>query len=1179
MNARRSLSLLPLFLLLLGASLPLWGQADRGIITGIITDQQGATVPDAPVRITNSNTGVVTMVRSSGTGNYTTPPLIIGVYEVRVEMAGFKTFAVTGIRLDSGQTFRQDVRLEVGEVTQTLEVSASGETLNVVNPEVSASVDQKYYQDLPAVVSSEMRLPETLLYTVPGFTSLKPTNSFPAGTQFMSRINGGQRAAFENFLDGASYGEVSGHNQTQERSAPFESIQEMRVIQNTFSAQYGHTSGGFVEYTTKSGTSKLHGVVYEYLQNDALNARGEVAVQKPVLRQNSYGFTLGGPVFIPKAYDGRKKTFFFFNFDQMKYRQQAFNSFITIPTNRFRQGDFSELLGGQAGTDACGRPVRTGQIFDPSTTRDASTCGGPAGVSVRDPFPNNIVPLRSVVGRNVNALFPSTDRAGVLANYRQESPDRFLEPRTILTRIDHNISDNFKLASTFNYNDRPRQTDCGFVGGCSRTTPLAKSFVQRISTKLFHLQATWNIRPNFFTHATGAYDRWAIPGVGDFEDQGWFSKIGLKGIPEGDQGGFPGINFDQRYTALGRPNGRGFAATDRYQFLDDTTYLFGRHTLKFGFEFRRERWAQADRGILAGNWNFSFRNTAAFNASGAPIANTGDPYASMLLGEVSSVNFQVATQPDWRRNYYAPWINDDIKITERLTLSFGFRWDFRQGRVEKYNRYSTFSPTRPNPGADGRPGAIQFAGVDGAPRKFEETDTSALGPRFGFAYRLGEQTVIRGGYGIYYAPVVMNQFSGTPTLGFSSNPTVVDLTNGRQAALNWDDGFPASAIIKPPFINPAVGNGTNVLWVNPDSLTLPRYQNWTLSVQRQLQDNLLLDVAYVANHGTRLIGGNILGSANQNDPAILDRYPVSLLTSNINSPAAQAAGIAKPYPSFNGSVAQALRPFPQFQTVTPYNAHNGQSIYHSMQLKLDKRFSNGLQGRFAWTWSKLLHNGAESGLGGLGSDTRQIVAQPQSVFRQEKGLSVDDVTHSVIMAYTYELPFGRNKRFLNVTGVADHILGGWNVSGIHRYSGGRPLPIVMNNLYSGVLFNTALRPDRVTGVGGFKNNDNSNFDIARDRYLDPAAFAVPSTARLGNAGRVDAVVRGWASYSEDISVFKNFLVREPLSIRIGANLANAFNRHQWCDPNTNFSDTTNFGIVSGQCDVPRRIEVYARISF
>ena len=447
------------------------------------------------------NTQVATSVISSSTGNYATPPLIIGTYNVQVQMPGFKSFTAAGIRLDSGQTFRQDIVLEVGEVTQRLEVSASGTALNAANSEISAAVDQKYYSDLPAVVSTEMRLPETMLYVVPGFVSLKPTNTFPAGTQFRSRMNGGQRAAFESYLDGASYGEVSAHNQTQERSAPFESIQEMRVIENTFSAQYGHTSGGFVEYTTKSGTSQLHGVLYEYLQNNALNARGEVAVRPPILRQNSYGAAVGGPIYIPKVYDGRQKTFFFFNFDQMKMRQSAFNSFLTIPTEQFRQGNFSQLLGGSVGSDACGRSVLNGQIFDPATTRDASTCGGPTGVPVRDPFPGNVLPIRSTIGKNVNDLFPNTDRAGVLANYRQESRDRFLEPRTILLRLDHNVSDNLRLASTTNYNDRPRQTDCDSVGGCSVTTPLSRSMVQRISTWLEHVQITWTPKPNFYMHS------------------------------------------------------------------------------------------------------------------------------------------------------------------------------------------------------------------------------------------------------------------------------------------------------------------------------------------------------------------------------------------------------------------------------------------------------------------------------------------------------------------------------------------------------------------------------------------------------------------------------------------------------------------------------------------------------
>jgi hypothetical protein len=322
-----------------------------------------------------------------------------------------------------------------------------------------------------------------------------------------------------------------------------------------------------------------------------------------------------------------------------------------------------------------------------------------------------------------------------------------------------------------------------------------------------------------------------------------------------------------------------------------------------------------------------------------------------------------------------------------------------------------------------------------------------------------------------------------------------------------------------------------------------------------------------------LIGGSGLGAANQNDPAILQRYPVSLLTSNISSPAARAAGIPSPYAGFNGTVAQALRPFPQYQAVNRQNSANGSSTYNALQVRLEKRYTNGLQARIAYTWSKFINNGAEGGLAGIQPGI------PQSVFIREKSLSVDNIPQSLIISYSYELPFGRGKRFLNNPGVTNWILGGWNLSAIHRYDSGRPLSITMNNIYGGILFNPAMRPDRVAGVSGYANRDNSNFDITKDRYLSTAGFANPPDGRLGNESKVDSVIRGWANYNEDFSVFKGLPIREWLNGRLGANFANIFNRHVWCDANTNFSDGANFGLVSGQCNYPRRIEGYIRFQF
>src|SRR3954451_22637541 len=361
-------------------------RADRAIISGVVTDSTGSAVAGATVKVKDENTGVETSLTTNASGSYTTPPLVLGSYSVAVDHSGFKKAESKGILLTGAQTVRHDVVLAVGAVTETVEVTAGEETLNVTTPDVTHTVDERYYQDLPTITASDVRLAESLLQIQPGFLPMKP-NGDPMfrGSQFNSRINGGQTMATENFFDGAAFGYAVGHQQSHESAPPEDSIQEMKVITTSYSAQYGHTSGGFIEYTSKSGTNTLHGSAYEYFGNDVLNARGffgQAPLKKTPARNNNFGFTAGGPVVLPKIYNGRNKTFFFMNFDWTRFRSGVLPGFgNTTPTDAFKTGDFSELLTtNQIGTDALGRPIFAGQIFDPSTTRLVG------GVPVRDPF-------------------------------------------------------------------------------------------------------------------------------------------------------------------------------------------------------------------------------------------------------------------------------------------------------------------------------------------------------------------------------------------------------------------------------------------------------------------------------------------------------------------------------------------------------------------------------------------------------------------------------------------------------------------------------------------------------------------------------------------------------------------------------------------------------------------------
>ena len=1182
-------------LVALSLTTPLSAQrADRAIITGVVIDPTGALIPGASVTILDEGTGVATELESNSAGAYNSPSLVLGVYTVRVESAGFKTFQRSGILLTGGLIFRQDAIMELGDVTETVEVVAASEMLSTQQGDLTHTVDEKYYEDLPVVMGADIRLAESLLLLQPGYTPMAP-NGDPMfkGSQFNSRINGGQTMATENFFDGAAFGFAEGHQQTHESAVPIEGIREMKVINTTYSAQYGHTSGGFIEYTSKSGTNELHGSLYEYFSNEALNASGFFGTFRPKDRKNNYGGSIGGPVYVPKLYDGRNRTFFFLNWDIYDFRSGTLPSYAnTTPIDAFKQGDFLQLLtNNQVGTDALGRPIFEGAIYDPASNRVEG------GVNTRDPFPNNMIPAnhpwRSTAAQQIANTMVKPDREGVAFNVHGGSGDQTwaFDIQTVLFRLDHAFTDNFRSTTSYFENDRPSTRRCGGVGGCDvvstrdfekNTEYLGQGFNQTIATHHLHQQFDYIITNNIVNHTTLAYDRWYMGGNALSARTGWPERLwgsdrgGL--IEEGT--GVPGIAFSGNtpYSGLGNPwggrqGGPGFNTNNRYQFSNDLTWIKGKHTIKIGIEFRHHQYPFRQWGASpGGRFTFSRLQTGGYDMAGNNVATTGDPFASFLLGQVHNGTFQIAAEPTFYERYVAPWVNVDSKVTNNLTLTFGLRWDYQTSRIESRDMYSTFDLNTPNPGANGLLGAQLFAGSgEGRTgrRKFQNPPKDAWGPRFGFAYRMGDKNVIRGGYGVYYSGVAHSQFTGLPILGFENFPAANNTNGGLTATYHWDDGIPRDLIIRPPFVDPTVSLNQAPIAVAADDLTLPRFQNWSLTVQRQLSDNMVLDVSYIGNRGTRLTNHatsmGLLG--NMNHPSILD-YGAGVLNADINSQAARDAGIGAPYPGFSGNVAQALRPFPHIQSIRWRSVPTGQSTYHSLQLKLDKRFANGLQFRASYTRAKLLGNGAESGQGQDGRNGRRQNPIEQHV----KTLSSDDIPNSAFMAWTYQLPFMRNQK----TGKA-RLFGGWSFSGIFRFDQGRPINTAMANDLGGILFNAQKRPNRVPGSDGL-NRISGRFDPNSDSYLNSSAWTDPGALNFGDAPINDGTVRGFANITEDLSIFKDIWLNERFKARWETNFGNIFNRTVFCAPNSNWS-AGSFGQVFQQCNIPRSIQFALRLDF
>ncbi len=1186
LRARRALIILCLSV---GSSPSLLAQrSDRAIVGGVVTDAQGAALPGATVTVRNEATGVQSVTATNNAGAYTSAPLVLGPYSIAVSLRGFKKTMVTGIELRAGDVLRHDLVLQIGEMTESVEVTG-GEPLDVTRPDVSHSVDQKYYHDLPIVTAADVRLAEAVLQMQPGYLPMSPSGDPSSrGSQFASRINGGQSRATENFFDGAAFGYASGHQGSTESAPPVEAIEEVRVVSTTYSAQYGHTSGGFIEYTSKSGANRLRGSAYGYLASDALNAKGFFAAPKAPLDNKTWGFTVGGPV-------KKNKTFFFVNADWTRYRSGTLEGFgNTTPIDAFRAGDFSALLTGrQVGVDALGRPIFEGQIFNPATTRLVN------GVPVRDAYPGNVIrasdPLLSRVASQYAGLMVHPDRPGLSNNVAGNPAGQTwaLDARNLLLRLDHTFSPRFKATFSGYYNDRPAIRNCGGAQGCTvpndalsdsaaNTEYIGQGFAQHIYTVHAQTQGDWTISNNLMSHSVVAWDRWYMGGGSLSAGASWPERLWgsqqASGLLAGDAGP-PLVLFTGNipYNPLGNSwPGFGYEKNDRWQFSTDLAWVRGRSTIKIGFEYRHHRFPHRGWGVdgAAGHFDFNRLETGGYDAAGNNLSQTGDPYASFLLGQVHNAFQSFYAQPTWYESYLSPWAHAELKVNTKLTLTAGLRLDYQTARTEQNDEYSTFDPNTPNPGAGNVPGAVIFAGSGpgrAGTRTFEDPKWDAWGPRVGFSYRAGDKTTVRGGYGIYYAGVAFSQFTGDPNIGFSSNPFAPNLANGLYPAFLLDAGFPTSIIQQPPFIDPTIANGGSVIGVAPDGETLPRFQNWSLTLQRRLTRNTMLDVSYIGNHGSRLNHNAQRAGLdyNMNDPRVLS-LGAALLNSGIDSPAAQAAGILPPYPGFSGSVAQALRKYSQYQSIEWRGLPLGRSQYHAIEVVLEQQLSKGLQYRVGYTYSRLKNNGAESGQGDEAINGG--VQDPIHWDTADYGLSLDDTPHVFLVGFTWDIAPGRSRSW---TGARKALLGGWNISGILRYESGRPLHIIMANDMAGLLFNTEKRPNRVGGDGGAASG---SFDPNGESYLDRGAWQDPGPLAFGNAARADGTVRGFRVYNEDITVAKTFSLTADLKMRFEALFGNIFNRTTFCPPDTNFS-SPGFGTVNTQCNQARSIQFGLRFDY
>jgi len=649
--------------------------------------------------------------------------------------------------------------------------------------------------------------------------------------------------------------------------------------------------------------------------------------------------------------------------------------------------------------------------------------------------------------------------------------------------------------------------------------------------------------------------------------------------------------------------------------LDDVTWVTGKHTIKAGMEYRYMTFPQTGWAVnTGGNFNFSDISTAGYDANGNPVigGQTGNEFASFMLGQADSANFTYPIKYMPKMKYGAIWANDDVKVLSNLTLTFGLRFDWQGGLSEEFNRFSTFDPSAPNP--VGVPGATVFD----ANKAYGKANWN-VGPRFGFAYSFNPKTVLRGGYGMYYAGVQADSWDPYPVDGYQTNPTVVNATGDKFPTFYFGGGpttpsagcsyysaaglecqFPQAAVTAQQpsklTLRPDIANGANPVGVDPRTYTMPRYQNWSISFQRQLSNNMGIDIAYVGNHGTRLIDGRSSAGVydNMNPGSILTTYTPTQLLDQFQNGACQdlvnnCGNVAAPYPTFTGTVAQALRTWPQYQQINWRFFPFGNSHYNAIQVAFERRMSQGLELKVSYTHSKLINNGSETGLGSGGPPV-----QDPSNLKSLVSVSSDDVPNIFSFGYVYKLPFGKGRPWLNHGGAVDKVVGGWQLSGINSYSSGRPLSITMPNSLGQFLFNYNRFPNKAgSGLTGHFNNPRTDIYLNQlnQGWTDPGLTANGAPA-FGNAPRMDAGVRGFPVYNEDLSVFKDTYFGEERYVRFSAQAGNILNRQFWCpvdqfwippttDPVTGnlVPGNSNFGKTSSQCNIPRRIQFGLQVFF
>jgi hypothetical protein len=1197
-------------------SCSLFSQSNRGAITGTISDSGGALVPGVQVVLTNLETGATFDTVATGTGNYSLLQLPVGTYTLTVEKPGFSKYEQTNIQVQVAVTTRVDVVLKIGSATDSVTVTAESTLLKSENAEQSMTITGTQIAELPinfGIGAGAIRNPLSFIQMTPG--------AYFNGWNNIS-INGGS-INFKIVFEGQQADDPYSTQVSDEIQPSVEAIEQFTLQTSNFTAEFGGVGGGGIyNFTSKSGTNQFHGSAYNYLENTILNAGipftndGTGHHVKVVKHLADYGGTIGGPVWIPKLYNGKNKTFFFFNLERYRDREALYAGITTVPNSAYLSGNLSNNLlvtgNRNLGTDFAGRAIIQNAIYDPSTTVIDSS-----GRRVLNVFPNNVIPQNRFdpAAVKIMALFPKPNLGNDLFVNNFAQSGAFYKLQQIPSiKIDQNFGSKMKLSG---YYATQSTTKSNGVDGLPAVLSTVR--IQEIFSKMARGNFDYTISPTLLFHFSSGFQSHRNPDTvppvsGEYDN----TQLGITGSPGN---GFPrfGALGDNVYGGIAvgfGPGSRNLFIGRRLSGSPALSWVRGNHTFKFGAEWKYETTNYSSKTNLSPAYGYSSAETAQplYGQVLPTGTGIGSTWASFLLGQYDSVSAGNGQALFYRRTSWALYAQDSWKVTRKLTLDYGLRWDLQQPLNELHDRMISFSPTTPNPTANGIPGAVIYAGY--GPKRcnclFAPYYPYAVAPRFGVAYQIDSKTVARGGFGVSYTPLAALLTDPSASgMGFNT-VTIPSPGNGVAAGImSRPLAFDQNALFGAaydPGLNVVAGGaiqGAPAI-VDPNMGRPSRVVQWNISLQREVIRDLVVEAAFVGNHGVWEPNGSSQGFSNPSvgnlinydavSPATLaahglgdltDANTRALLSSTITSPAAVAAGFVKPYANFpdSGTVLQSLRPFPQYNGVGQFQAPLGASWYDSLQVKVIKRLSHGLTASLTYSFAKALDSTTNAG----------------SIYDRSsfKGLSTNYYPQMFSLSLDYTVPaIGPVRR----SRLARALLADWRLTSLTTDQSGQLLATPTSSNSIGSYVSTGYtRMVRVPGIPLYLKDINCGcIDPTQETVLNPAAWQNQAAGVPGSNVAYYSDFRAQRRPVISGGFGKVFRLREGVWFSVRAEFFNLFNMEEsLANPSTGSPQnpvtrsngvlTGGFGYlnytgiagnsVSSSLPTPRTGQIVARIQF